>query len=197
MTTTLSPSILFPHNTHPPLPKRKTTTNMVEALEVMPKGLQMPAGEAPVSRKKAVPPRPDESRTWNFLSGEGPSAAPPASAPPMYYQQPKPFKPGWKERRKEPTIQPAAQRHESEQRQALRAENHSRLRFDVISDKRDYTGLDPIKGTVRDEVKAVPQNYGRRGMPERSVEVRVVDMSCAVLVLLSPVCTHFTAPTSP
>jgi hypothetical protein len=61
---------------------------MVDALEVMPKGLQMPAGEAPVSRKKAVEPRQDESRSWNFLTGviDGPSAPPPASAPPQYYQ---------------------------------------------------------------------------------------------------------------
>ena len=144
---------------------------MVEALEVMPKGLQMPAGEAPISRKKAVPPPRDESKTWNFLTGAGPSAPPPPSAPPTYYQQPKAFKPGWKERRKEPDIQPAAERHESEKRQALRAENHSKLRYGVISDKRDYTGVDPIKGTVRDPVKAVPPSYGRRGMPERSVEV--------------------------
>lgn len=146
---------------------------MVDALEVMPKGLQMPAGEAPISRKRAVAPRPDESRSWNFLEGVGPSAPPPASASPSYYQQPKPFKVGWKERRKEPSIQPAAQRHENDARAAARAETHAKLRFDILSDKRDYTGVDPIKGTVRDEVKAVTPSHGRRGVPERSVEVRV------------------------
>lgn len=138
----------------------------------MPTGLQMPAGEPPVSRKKAVPPRPDESRTWNFLSGDGPSAPPPAGSGPTYYQQPKPFKPGWKERRKEECINQSAERKESEARQAARKETHGKLRFAVIADKRDYTGVDPIKGTVRDEVKAVPPAYGRRGMPERSAEVR-------------------------
>lgn len=58
---------------------------------------------------------------------------------------------------------------------AARAESHSALRYDIISDKRDYTGVDPIKGTVRDEGKAVAPNYGRRGMPERSVEAMAVE----------------------
>eukprot|EP00227_Mantoniella_beaufortii_P020911 CAMPEP_0197600308 /NCGR_PEP_ID=MMETSP1326-20131121/33035_1 /TAXON_ID=1155430 /ORGANISM="Genus nov. species nov., Strain RCC2288" /LENGTH=180 /DNA_ID=CAMNT_0043167395 /DNA_START=1 /DNA_END=543 /DNA_ORIENTATION=+ len=127
----------------------------------------MPAGEVPITRKRAVTPRADESKSWNFLSGSGPSAP----SAPSTAAAAKPFKPGWKERRKEDAIQPAAQRHESEVRIAARTENHSKMRYDVIADRRDYTGVDPIKGTVRDAAKAVPQSLGRRTMPMRSLEV--------------------------
>eukprot|EP00740_Mantoniella_antarctica_P019421 CAMPEP_0198682998 /NCGR_PEP_ID=MMETSP1468-20131203/9846_1 /TAXON_ID=1461545 /ORGANISM="Mantoniella sp, Strain CCMP1436" /LENGTH=264 /DNA_ID=CAMNT_0044426599 /DNA_START=123 /DNA_END=917 /DNA_ORIENTATION=+ len=142
---------------------------MAEALELMPKGLQIPSGAAPTTRKKVVQRSPDECTSWNFLTGDGPSAPPPSAAP-RYFQEPKPFKPGWKERRKEPSIQPAAVRHEDEQRVAAREAHHAGLRFDLLSDRRDYTGVDPIKGTVRDETKATTPSYSRRGMPERSAE---------------------------
>jgi|AntAceMinimDraft_1070359.scaffolds.fasta_scaffold32451_1 hypothetical protein len=68
---------------------------MAEALELMPKGLQIPSGAAPTTRKKVVQRSPDECTSWNFLTGDGPSAPPPSAAP-RYFQEPKPFKPGWK-----------------------------------------------------------------------------------------------------
>ena len=60
---------------------------------------------------------------------------------------------------REPAILPAAERHANEVRVAARQDTVSSLRFGMLSDKRDYTGIDPIKGTIRDEAKAGPGIY--------------------------------------
>ena len=129
-------------------------------------------------RKRAVPesPRP-ESASWNFLAGARgtPSAPSPTrqlvdpNAPPP--SRPKPFKPGWRSKRHEPAIDPAAERRELEQRRAERGEVRAGIRCDYLVHNDTKCGVDPITGYVRDRLKAVITDYPPRGGP-RSLPMR-------------------------
>jgi hypothetical protein len=129
-------------------------------------------------RKRAVPesPRP-ESASWNFLAGARgtPSAPSPTrqlvdpNAPPQ--SRPKPFKPGWRSKRHEPAIDPAAERRELEQRRAERGEVRAGIRCDYLVHNDTKCGVDPITGYVRDRLKAVITDYPPRGGP-RSLPMR-------------------------